>query len=90
MENTIVQNFWEYPFNIAINLKQLQSLLMESYVEVCTAKFKMHNNQNCNCNLFISEKKLTTNKFYIKSKCKYKHYKKVQIQVKHNIQKQED
>ena len=40
--------------------------------------------------LSISEKKLTINKFSIKSKCKYKHYKKVQIQVKHNIQKQED
>ena len=46
MENAIVQNFWEQPFNKAINLNKLQSLLMESYVEVYTGKFKMHNNQN--------------------------------------------
>ena len=45
MENAIVQNFWEQPFNKAINLK-LQSLLMESYVKVYTGKFKIHNNQN--------------------------------------------
>ena len=46
MENAIVQNFWKQPFNKAINLNKLQSLLMESYVEVYTGKFKMHNNQN--------------------------------------------
>ena len=45
MENANVQNFWE-SFNKAINLNKLQSLLMESYVKVCTGKFKMHNNQN--------------------------------------------
>ena len=46
MENAIVRNFWEQPFNKAINLNKLQSLIMESYVEVYTGKFKMHNNQN--------------------------------------------
>ena len=48
MENAIVQNFWEQPFNKAINLNKLQPFLMESYVKVCTGKFKMHNNQNIN------------------------------------------
>ena len=46
MENAIVQKFWEQPFNKAINLNKLQSILMESYVEAYTGKFKMHNNQN--------------------------------------------
>ena len=40
MENAIVQNFWEQPFNQGINLNKLQSLLMKSYVKLCTGKFK--------------------------------------------------
>ena len=46
MENVIVQTFWEQPLNKVINLNKLQSLLMESYVKVCTGKFKVHKNQN--------------------------------------------
>ena len=46
MGNATVKNFWEWPVDKAIKLNKLQSLLMKSYVNVCTGKPKMQNDQN--------------------------------------------